>query len=136
MSCAALVQNFGWNTLSIIPDSQPERPWSIADFSFNMAGMGVLEGIAQRLASDAVKLVPYDRVQVPGGTFHDQAESAASSLRKFVPHRVHGFGKVIRRGGRRPQVINGASALGNRLVGAFEGFFQLFLRLSLAAAVC
>ena len=85
MSRAALFQNFGRNALTIIPNSQPEHPFSVVDFSFNMAGMGVLERIAQRLAGDAVKLVPYDRVQVPWRTFHHQPNSAVSSVESSFP---------------------------------------------------
>ena len=46
MSCAAALQNFLCDTFAVITNSQPELPLSIADFSFNMAGMGVSEGIA------------------------------------------------------------------------------------------
>ena len=96
MSRATLVQNFGWNALAIIPNAQPEHSFSVADFGFNMARMRVLECIAQRLARDAVKLVPYDRVQVPGWDLPPANESRAVVGRKFVPHRVQRFGKLIR----------------------------------------
>jgi hypothetical protein len=75
MFWAAFFQNLGRNALAIIPNSQPERPFSIADFGFNVAGTGVPERIAQRLPRDAVDLVSDDRVQVPWRTFHHQIES-------------------------------------------------------------
>ena len=45
MSWAAFFQNLGRNAFAIIPNSQPERSFSIADFGFNVAGAGVPEGI-------------------------------------------------------------------------------------------
>jgi hypothetical protein len=91
MSWVTPFQNLGWNPLSIVPDSQPEHPFSVADFGFNMAGMGVLESIAQSLARDTVNLIPYGRVQVSWETFHHQTEGCFVVNRKVVPHRVQRF---------------------------------------------
>jgi hypothetical protein len=45
MSWAALIQEVGWNTLAIVPNSQPKRAFSILDLGFNVARARVLEGI-------------------------------------------------------------------------------------------
>ena len=58
-----------------------------------MAGMGVLEGVAQSLARDAVNLIPYDGVQVPYGTLHRQIECCSVAIREFVADRLQGLGK-------------------------------------------
>ncbi len=45
MSWAALFQNLGGNAVAIIPNSQPEDPFCKTNFSLNVAGAGVPEGI-------------------------------------------------------------------------------------------
>src|ERR1700724_1200644 len=105
MSRPPLFPDFSWNAVTIISNSQAKLLWFVADLSFNMAGIGVLESIAQRLARDPVKLVPYDRVQVPWWSFHGQTKDPVIVGRQFIPHRVHGFRKVVGSCCRQAQVV-------------------------------
>src|SRR5580692_5935560 len=96
MSGAPLFQHFGWNAFTIIPNSQPKRPSFVADFSLDMAGMGMLEGIGQSLARDSVNLIPDDGVQVSCGSLHLQIEGRGIVARKLIAYCVQGFRKVVR----------------------------------------
>jgi hypothetical protein len=46
MSRATVFQNLGCNAVSIIPNSKTELPFSVTYLSFDIPGVGVLEGIA------------------------------------------------------------------------------------------
>ncbi len=59
------------------------------------------ESISQRLASDTVKLVSNDRMEVPRRTFHHQAEGRGVLRSQFVPQRLHRLRQVIRNHCRR-----------------------------------
>src|SRR3984957_10929872 len=49
-------QNFGVNTLSIIPDAQSQFTLIVSEFYFDAVGGGMVEGISNRLTADAVNL--------------------------------------------------------------------------------
>src|ERR1044072_8897638 len=95
MAGTARFQYFGWNTLSVIPDAQPERPFSVGNFSFNVTGCRVFKSVTQGFADDAVKLVSNNWVQVSRWTFHYQVERRRI-LRQLVTQLPPRFGHGIR----------------------------------------
>src|ERR1700751_3298406 len=58
------VQNLRVDTFPVVPDEHPELPVVIVDANLNSRRVGVLEGVAQGLAGDAVHFVPKNRMQI------------------------------------------------------------------------
>src|SRR5580700_9868045 len=85
MAGAALFQDSGRNALTIVPNSHPQHPFPIGDLRFDAVSPGMAEGIAQRLAHDAVNLVAHDRMQLARRAFHYKAESRAIVVGKLIP---------------------------------------------------
>ena len=56
----------------------------VGNFRFDMVRPRVAESIAQRLAGDAVNLVPHDRMQIPRRAFHHQTERRGVFDGQFV----------------------------------------------------
>jgi hypothetical protein len=71
MTGTALFQNFEWNTLPVVPNAQLEFPLSIGNFGFDTTGAGVAERVPECFATDTVKLIAYDRMQISRYTFND-----------------------------------------------------------------
>src|SRR5689334_6753915 len=66
----ASAEDLWTDTLSIIPDMNPELLCVIIDFHFDATRLRVPEGIAQRLSGNPVNFVPQDRAQTPGRALH------------------------------------------------------------------
>src|SRR5580658_9016931 len=60
---AARFHDVGRDTLPVISNAQPEEPLAIGNFRFDAMRPGMIEGIAQRFASDAVHFVAKDGMQ-------------------------------------------------------------------------
>ena len=50
--------------MPVVANSQPEKPLPAGNLDFNVMRARVAEGIAERLAGDAVNMIPHDRVQL------------------------------------------------------------------------
>jgi hypothetical protein len=64
------VQNLRIDTFPLVPDAHPELPVVIVDANLNSRRAGVLEGVAQGFAGDAVHFVPKNRMQISRLAFH------------------------------------------------------------------
>src|SRR5258708_992545 len=67
---AFVTQTFRVNALAIVANPQTKLLFVVPDFHFDLLCIGVLEGIAYRLACNPVDFVPQDRMEIPRGSFH------------------------------------------------------------------
>ena len=71
MSLTALVrENRRIDAFSVIPHTQSELLIVVADFNLDLLGLGVPEGIAQRLGGNFVDLVTEDGMQISRFAFN------------------------------------------------------------------
>src|SRR5438876_3774952 len=64
VSIASRFEELRINALAIIPDTQPKKTFAVCDLRFDFTCLRMAERIAQRLARNAVNVVPEDGMQV------------------------------------------------------------------------
>src|SRR5262245_13561033 len=71
MSCAgASLKNLWINALTVITDAQPKPSLVIPDFHLDPRSLCMLEGVAYRLARNAVNIVSQNRSKFPRRALH------------------------------------------------------------------
>ena len=108
-----------------------KRSFGVDNLRFNMTRPGVAESISKRLASNAVNLVPNDRVQFPCLAFHQKLERRGVFAGQFVAQGSHRPRQVVGDRCRQAQIVNGLAAFGDHLIRAVEGLFEFILCFSL-----
>jgi hypothetical protein len=97
----ACIDNILVNSLSVVPDPQPELPSAIPDFHLNPARSRVAVRIAQSLDCDPVHFVLKQRSQTLRHAFHINAKSwrMVSSLiaGEFLTEGAYHPGEVVGR---------------------------------------
>src|SRR5262249_33782687 len=67
-------QDRGIDSFSVVTDAQAKLALVIPDFHFNMPGVRMPEGIAQRFAGNAEDVVPQQRNNLAWRSFHAHAK--------------------------------------------------------------
>src|SRR5258708_38071548 len=81
----ACIDNILVNSLSVVPDPQPELPFAIPDFHLNPARSRVAVRIAQSLDCDPVHFVLKQRSQTLRHAFHINAKGGSVLSRFSIP---------------------------------------------------
>jgi hypothetical protein len=95
-----LSENFGINTLSIVPDSHPQVMLAILDLHLNASGVCMPDGIAQRLYANAIHFITNNWIEGLGRPLYLDAEFGTRFHRRtgqyFFAEIANGLAKINR----------------------------------------
>ena len=126
---AAGFQNFGVNTLSIISNAQSQLMHVVADFYFDTAGSGVVEGISNHLAANPIDFV-LDLWRKPLWlTFDNHMKAGRMPVRRmsavqFLSDSSQQLREIVLSGWLRPQVVDGIAAFRDGMLSLENCFIE------------
>ena len=112
------LKNSRINAFAVVPDAQPKLSMIILDLHFDTPGVGALEGVANRLARNAIDIVSQDWREVPWCTFHIHPKNGGLRVPlmcEFRAERADRPGKVIRNNSRRAKSLHRIATFGDCL---------------------
>src|SRR5262249_843967 len=99
-SAPAPLENGRVNSASVIPNAKPKLLRIVRNFRFDVKALGMVQGIVQRLAPDAVGFLQNHGVQRAGAAFDDNLEGGFGAAWRFL-------GNLPK---RRRQIADGVTA--------------------------
>ena len=122
----ALLEDLGFDALSIIANPQPEELAVVSDFGLDTAGVRVVKGVSQDLARHPVDLVLKKRRQGLPRSFHCDLECRRFALRagrsrEFLSRACELMFQIALQRRVGPQALNRIPALGDGLVSLEDG---------------
>src|SRR5215467_6013841 len=125
----ALIENAWINTRSVIADAQKKLRIPVGQLRFYLAGLSVVECVAQCLTRDAVNLVAQNGIEIAPLALdkHPEGRRDGVFLRsEFLAERRQRLNHVGIDHRIATQVLNRIPAFGDRLVSVIEGAFERF----------